>query len=168
MVDRPKFWGRQHTAIATDSGGRLALGGGFIAAGATLERVIFGWHFYQDVFWGGRRGAPEHTSLVAGVLLTTAAAGAPAVDPVSSPGADWLWVGVLTARVEHLRYATESEYRVVFESPASQVQTESRRKGPAADFGAVWLVTRPLSTLGSQFSRWEGESYISSLYSLPA
>lgn len=165
---RDYSWGRQSTSITVATGGRLALGGGFIAAAATLERVIFGYHIYQDVFWGGRTAAPTHTALVAGVLLSPAASGTPAVDPVSSPGSDWLWVGMLAAELLPLRYTDKSEYRVMFSSPAEQIQTEARRKGPVADFGAVWLMTTPLSTLNSGFAEWKASSYISTLYSVPA
>jgi len=167
-VARDYSWGRQSTSVDTTSSGRLALGGGFIAAAATLERVIFGYHLYQDCFWGGKTAGPTHTSLVAGILLVSAASGAPTIDPVSTPGADWLWVGVLSSEVIPLRYADKTEYRVAFSCPAEQLQTEARRKGPVSDFGAVWMMTQPLSTLNSAFPRWRGSSYISSLYSVPA
>lgn len=162
---RTYTWSRTGGFSSSAVGGRIQLLLGTWPAGATFERVIFGFNIRQDVFYGGITAPPTRLHLQMGVLSTAVSAPVPDIDPLGTPNADWLWAGLISADVIPLHFASKEEYRIQFASPPEQLESVTRRHNGLAESQRVHLLTVPTSTLDSAFPLWSASSYGSVLYS---
>jgi len=158
-------WSRGADGGEDSSGGRATLKLGDFPAGSTLERVIFGFHLLQNVFYGGITSVARYGALAIGVVPRAVSLGAPAFDPQSAPNEDWLFAGVFQMEAVDIRSTSIEEYRVEFKSPKEQLEVTTRRHNGLAEPQRVWLTTQPLGALDSGFPLWATNSYGSVLYS---
>lgn len=158
-------WSRGADGGEDSSGARATLKLGDFPAGSTLEKVIFGFHLLQNVFYGGTTAVARYGALAIGVVPRAVSLGAPAFDPQSAPTADWLWCGVFQMEAVQIRSTCAEEYRVEFKSPPQQLETTTRRHNSLGEAQRVWLTTQPLGALDSGFPLWAVNSFGSVLYS---
>jgi hypothetical protein len=111
--------------------------------------------------------APSKISHLIGLLSVDVGDPQPDIDPGNTPGADWLWAGMVTATIEPLTVATEDDYRVIFASPPQQLETTTRRTNRTGGSDRIWLITDQLTALSAGDDLWQGVSYISLLYTGP-
>jgi len=130
-----------------------------------LERLIFGFQLWNNVFWGGDITLPAELSIYVGVILSDNNLPAPDADPSTSPGGDWIWAGILAAEVVPAHSSSEQDYRLRYSTPAVQLETASRRINPFPNNMRPLIITSFLETAPHGGVAWQGRSYASTLYS---
>lgn len=158
-------WSRGASGGEDATGARATLLLGEFPAGSTLEKVVFGFHLLQNVFYGGNTSVARYGALAIGVVPRAVSAGPPAFDPQSAPTQDWLWAGVFAMEVVEIRSTSNVEYRCQFSSPKEQLETTTRRHNDLAEPQRIWLTSQPLGALDSGFPLWAVNAYGSVLYS---
>lgn len=143
----------------------MALRLGDFPAGSTLERVLFSFILQQNVFYGGNTATTGSSGMYFGVVARAISLGAPTFDPQSTPAADWLWAQLLSIEPIQVKWTSAEEYRIQWSSPKEGFETQSRRHNDLAEGQTVWLVSRPVSVLGSGFPTWFSAGWGSVLYS---
>lgn len=164
---RTYSWARGVVAFGTTAQGRARIQGPTYPPGSTLERVIFGYSLWHDFCAESFPFPPTKLVHLVGLISVDSGAANPDFDPGNTPGADWLWAGMISAKIEPLRVATQDDYRVQFATPAGQLETITRRTNSSGGADRIWLITDQLGSLGAGDNNWEGVAYISVLYSQP-
>lgn len=158
-------WARLAQTPTITAGGRARFLCGNVPIGTTLERLIFGFQLWNNVFWGGDATLPGALSIYAGVLCVDNNAPVPDLDPESSPGSDWIWTGIIVAEVVPQHSSSIQDYRLRYSTPVDQLETKSRRINPFPNNMRPLILTSPLDTTAHYGIAWQGRSYASTLYS---
>ena len=166
---RDYTWTRTATTGTLSAAGRVRWGSDLITAPFTLERFVFGFIVRHQFSEGLPPAPPSSTSLRAQVLIVNSASGAPDIDVVTNPTADWLWVGLVQmTRLARAGY-TGGGYDLGYWTPPEQLETRSRRKVTGTSTYRVYVVTTPLPTAsGTPLPSWAFTAQLGALWSVPA
>ena len=133
-----------------------------------MERVIFGFDLRRLYTTAILDEGPAGLSVTVGLLSRDQGSPLPDLDPVTAPGEDWLWVGLIPLEVRLSSRRHPDQYEAHFSSPPAQFETSSRRRIQPATGDFLCLVSSSLLFTGGAASLWSGQSYISALYSTAA
>lgn len=158
-------WTRRADSGSQAASRRYRFDSGLITAPFTLEKVVFGFIVRKRFANGGVEIPPLGSGLRLGLLLLTAAAGTPDIDPVTNPTEDWLWVGLFMVQDVETAGHVQDDHDRGWWTSGMQEQTVTRRTVTGGSDYRLWMVTTAIPPATPEVTPFAGTAQINVLVS---